>query len=168
MQMSWNAPEATGAAPRPCASPRALLWEPAGGRGGICSSAPQICAEPLIRLLKSPVLTFCDERSRFCARVSAAALLCSRSISLRAVFRAWEQREQAGGCICQGTPFRGPLGPQSLQKHSPGERDTQKERERETLLFSHEASVSLSQHRASIFTSFSHSRKKTSQQQSKC
>lgn len=62
-------------------------------------------------------------------------LLCSWSISLRAVFGAWGQWEQtggreAGGCICQGTSFRGPTVAWlsfhvCLQKHSlvEGERE---------------------------------------------
>lgn len=63
---------------------------------------------------------------------SAAFLLCSWSISLGAVFRAWSRWEQgrggAGGCICQGTSFRGPTVARlgfhvCLQKHRGREGD---------------------------------------------
>lgn len=69
---------------------------------------------------------------------SAASFLCSWSISLGAVFRAWGQWEHAGGgaggCICQGTSFRGPtavwLGFHvCLQKHNPVEGERVKGRQ---------------------------------------
>lgn len=72
--------------------------------------------------------------------VFAASLLCSWSISLRAVFGAWGQWEQtggreAGGCICQGTSFRGPTVAWlsfhvCLQKHSSVEGEREKGRQR--------------------------------------